>query len=135
MIVLIDDAAFEDRNKQLTEILENFSSRLAGIEAAAIVSMEGLPITHFPPVLPHNVDDTRVAAMTAAMLSLGERAMMEVGRGELVRILVEGDDGYLISVAASNKAVVTVSARKTVKLGLIFHDLALVAQKVGEVLA
>jgi predicted regulator of Ras-like GTPase activity (Roadblock/LC7/MglB family) len=132
---LIDDSAFEERNKQLTDILEAFSSRLAGIEAAAIVSIEGLPITHFPPVLPNNVDDTRVAAMTAAMLSLGERAMMEVGRGELVRILVEGVDGYLISVAASDKAVVTVSAKKTVKLGLIFHDLGVVSEKVAEVLA
>jgi predicted regulator of Ras-like GTPase activity (Roadblock/LC7/MglB family) len=132
---LIDDSAFEERNKQLTEMLEAFSSRLPGIEAAAVVSMEGLPITHFPPVLPNNVDDTRVAAMTAAMLSLGERAMMEVGRGELVRILVEGDDGYLISVAASDRAVVTVSAKKTVKLGLIFHDLAAIAQKIAGVLA
>ncbi|MHA2271963.1 MAG: roadblock/LC7 domain-containing protein [Candidatus Hodarchaeales archaeon] len=131
---MIDDSAFEERNKQLTEILEAFSSRLPGIEAAAIVSMEGLPITHYPPVLPNNVDDTRVAAMTAAMLSLGERAMMEVGRGELVRILVEGNDGYLISVAASDKAVVTVSAKKTVKLGLIFHDLGAIAEKVAEVL-
>ncbi|MFW9916683.1 MAG: roadblock/LC7 domain-containing protein [Candidatus Thorarchaeota archaeon] len=131
---MIDDSAFEERNKQLTEILESFSSRLPGIEAAAIVSMEGLPITHYPPVLPNNVDDTRVAAMTAAMLSLGERAMMEVGRGELVRILVEGNDGYLISVAASDKAVVTVSAKKTVKLGLIFHDLGSIAEKVAEVL-
>ena len=131
---MIDDSAFEERNKQLTEILEAFSSRLPGIEASAIVSMEGLPITHYPPVLPNNVDDTRVAAMTAAMLSLGERAMMEVGRGELVRILVEGNDGYLISVAASDKAVVTVSAKKTVKLGLIFHDLGSIAEKVAEVL-
>jgi len=123
-----------ERNEQIIDVLKKFFAQLGGVIFASVVSMEGLPIVHHPPKLPAEVDDTRVAAMTAAMLSLGERAMMEVGSGSLVRIFVEGDDGYLISTSAGDTAVLTINVRKTVKLGLIFHDLATAAKAVGELL-
>jgi predicted regulator of Ras-like GTPase activity (Roadblock/LC7/MglB family) len=123
-----------ERNEQIIDVLKKFFAQLGGVIFASVVSMEGLPIVHYPPQLPTEVDDTRVAAMTAAMLSLGERAMMEVGSGSLVRIFVEGDDGYLISTSAGETAVLTINVRKTVKLGLIFHDLATAARAVGELL-
>lgn len=128
-------AAFEDKNEELNKSLEKLVMRLQGlIEIAAVVTLEGLPITHYPEKLPPEVDSTRIAAMTAALLSLGERAMMEVGQGELTRIFVEGNSGYLMSVQAGNKAVLTVSAKNDLKLGLLFHDMKKTAKNLGEIL-
>ena len=121
-------------HKEIAEVLEAFVSKLPAIDFASVVSLEGLPISSWPPTLPSGLDDVRVAAMTAAILSLGERAVMETGKGEMTRILVEGDDGYLISVQAGTKAVLTTSASRSVKLGLIFLDMKQTAKKISEIL-
>ena len=121
-------------HKEIVQILESFVSKLPAIDFASVVSLEGLPISSFPPTLPGDLDDVRIAAMTAAILSLGERAVMETGKGEMTRILVEGKDGYLISVQSGSKAVLTASANRSVKLGLIFLDMKQAAQKIGEIL-
>ena len=121
-------------HKEIAEVLEAFVSKLPAIDFAAVVSLEGLPISSWPPTLPAGLDDVLVAAMTAAILSLGERAVMEIGKGEMTRILVEGDSGYLISVQAGTKAVLTTSASRSVKLGLIFLDMKQTAKKISEIL-
>jgi len=128
-------AAFEDKIEELKKSLEDMALKLQGmVEIAAVVTLEGLPITHFPEQLPEGVDNTRIAAMTAALLSLGERAMMEMGQGVLTRIFVEGDEGYLMSVQAGDQAVLTAAAKSSLKLGLLFHDMKKASKKIGEIL-
>ena len=116
-----------DKPESLTKILKELESSIPEIEAAAIVSAEGLPIAS---ALPRDVDEARVAAMTAAMLSLGERAAAELMKGELEQVMIRGSDGYLISMAAGENAVLTVSASKNVKLGLIFLDMKRTVTKI-----
>ncbi|MHA1229605.1 MAG: roadblock/LC7 domain-containing protein [Candidatus Helarchaeota archaeon] len=122
-----------DNPTTLEEILKELESSIPEIEAAAIVSAEGLPIAS---ALPRDVDETRVAAMTAAMLSLGERAAFELGKGELEQVFVRGQKGYIISMAAGpeKNAVLTVSATENVKLGLIFLDMKRTVEKIEQVL-
>lgn len=109
--------------------MEELDANVPAIEAVAVVSIEGLPIES---KLPANIDETRVAAMTAAMLSLGERASLEVGKGELERIFVESRDGFIILMDAGPNAVLFVSAKKDVKLGLIFLDMKRAASQIAE---
>ena len=122
-----------DNPTTLEEILKELESSIPEIEAAAIVSAEGLPIAS---ALPRDVDETRVAAMTAAMLSLGERAAFELGKGELEQVFIRGQKGYIISMAAGEEknVVLTVSATENVKLGLIFLDMKRTVKKIEGVL-
>ena len=130
-----EDEILKEKFTLLKTILKEFARKNPGIELAAIVSIEGLPICNYPEELPENLDDARIAAMTAALLSLGERAMLEVAQGELSRVLVEGNEGYLISVAAGTTAVLTVSAKKSlIKLGLLFHEMKQAANEIGKIL-
>lgn len=115
-----------DKPQKLTEILKELESNIPEIEAAAIVSSEGLPIAS---ALPRDIDEARVAAMTAAILSLGERAASELHKGELEQVMIRGTDGYLISMAVGENAVLTVSATKKVRLGLIFLDMKRTVEK------
>ena len=64
-----------------------------------------------------------MSAMSAAMLSLGERISSELGRGELKQVYVKGENGYVILNAIGEEAVLTVLARKEAKLGIIFLEL------------
>jgi len=90
------------------------------IEAAAIVSVDGLSIASS---LPSGVEEDRVSAMSAAMLSLGERIATELGRGTLEQVYVKGERGFVILSAVGEEAVLTVLARQQAKLGLIFLDM------------
>jgi predicted regulator of Ras-like GTPase activity (Roadblock/LC7/MglB family) len=72
--------------------------------------------------LPTHVEEDRVSAMSAAMLSLGERISSELGRGTLEQVFIKGEKGYVILTSVGEEAVLTVLARPEAKLGLIFLD-------------
>ena len=65
------------RTEQMVERLRDLQVSSPDIEAAAIVSVDGLPIASS---LPQGVEEDRVSAMSAAMLSLRERIATELGR-------------------------------------------------------
>ncbi len=107
------------RTEQLVTRLRDLQANSGDVEAAAIVSVDGLSMASS---LPADIEEDRVSAMSAAMLSLGERISSELGRGELEQVMVKGESGYVILTAVGEEAVLTVLARKDAKLGLIFLD-------------
>ena len=113
------------RTDRLTEALYALQSGTSDIEASAIVSVDGLIIAS---ALPAGSEEDRVSAMSAAMLSLGERIAMELGRGVLEQVYVKGDRGYVILKAVGDEAVLTVLARHNAKLGLVFLEMGRAAQ-------
>jgi len=60
--------------------LRDMQAAASDIIASAVISVDGLAMAS---ALPTNVEEDRVAAMSAAMLSLGERIASELGRGDL----------------------------------------------------
>ncbi len=109
----------KSRTEQLVDRLRDLQASSGDVEAAAIVSVDGLSMASS---LPSDIEEDRVSAMSAAMLSLGERISGELGRGELEQVMVKGVNGYVILTAVGEEAVLTVLARKDAKLGLIFLD-------------
>ena len=107
------------RTEQLMDRLRDLQASSGDVEAAAIVSVDGLSMAS---ILPGGIEEDRVSAMSAAMLSLGERIASELSRGELAQVNVRGDNGYVILTAVGEEAVLTVIARKDAKLGLILLD-------------
>jgi predicted regulator of Ras-like GTPase activity (Roadblock/LC7/MglB family) len=63
-------------------------------------------------------DEETVSAMSASMLSLGERIDLELARGRVDRIFVEGNKGFGILTGCGEDAVVLVLASETAKQGL-----------------
>lgn len=110
----------KSRTEQLNDRLRDLQASSGDVEAAAIVSVDGLSMASS---LPPDIEEDRVSAMSAAMLSLGERISGELGRGELEQVLVKGENGYVILTAIGEEAVLTVLTRKDAKLGLIFLDI------------
>ncbi len=108
------------RTEQLVERLQELQRSSGDVEAAAIVSVDGLSMASS---MPPNIEEDRVSAMSAAMISLGERISSELGRGALEQVYVKGENGYVILTAVGEEAVLTVMARKEAKLGLIFLDI------------
>ncbi|MBN1486689.1 MAG: roadblock/LC7 domain-containing protein [Anaerolineae bacterium] len=108
------------RVDRLTDALRNLQAGASDIEASAIVSVDGLIIAS---ALPAGSEEDRVSAMSAAMLSLGERIAIELGRGILDQVYVKGDRGYVILMSVGEEAVLTALARANAKLGLVFLEM------------
>ena len=119
------------RIEKLTEMLKDLSGASPDIEASAIVSTDGLVIAS---ALPQDVEEDRVAAMSAAMLSLGERTSKELMKGSLEEVFVKGQNGYILLMGAGDEAVLTALARKDAKLGLVFLDMKRAAEEIGKVI-
>ncbi|HLU08499.1 MAG TPA: roadblock/LC7 domain-containing protein [Oceanobacillus sp.] len=110
----------KSRTELMVDRLRDLQAATPEIEAAAVVSVDGLTMASS---LPANVEEDRVSAMSAAMLSLGERISGELGRGLLEQVHVKGDDGYVILMSVGEEAVLTTLVREGAKLGLIFLDM------------
>ncbi len=120
----------QSKIERLTYMLKELEATTPDIEASAVVSIDGLMIAS---ALPQDVEEDRVAAMSAAMLSLGERTASELARGELSEVYVKGETGYIILMSAGENAVLTALARKDAKLGLIFLDMKRTAEEIKTV--
>jgi predicted regulator of Ras-like GTPase activity (Roadblock/LC7/MglB family) len=115
----------------LTSVLTELNGTSADIEASGIISTDGLMIAS---VLPAGMDEDRVGAMSAAMLSLGDRTAQELSRGELEQVLIKGAKGYVLMTYAGRESVLTVLAKPNAKLGLIFLDVKRAAASIADFL-
>ena len=119
------------RSQLLSSILTELVGSSADIEAAGVISIDGLSIAS---QLPANMDEDRVGAMSAAMLSLGDRTAQELARGVLEQVMIKGDKGYVVMTHAGKEGVLTVLAKPNAKLGLIFLDIKRAANSIKDIL-
>lgn len=110
----------KSRTQKMVDRLRDMQASSPDIEGSAIVSVDGLSIASA--LLPE-IEEDRVSAMSAAMLSLGERIATELGRGGLEQVYIKGENGYVLLMSVGDEAVLTVMARKEAKLGLILLDM------------
>jgi hypothetical protein len=115
----------------MVERLRELQASSPDIEASAVVSVDGLSIASS---LPQDVEEDRVSAMSAAMLSLGERIASELGRGVLNQVYIRGENGYVILMSVGEEAVLTVLAREQAKLGLILLDMRRAVESLAKLL-
>jgi predicted regulator of Ras-like GTPase activity (Roadblock/LC7/MglB family) len=119
------------RSGQLDKVLTDLLSHAPELEAACVVSFDGLPMAS---ALPRAMDEDRVAAMSAALLSLGERAAEGLGRGNLTQVYVEGENGTVYLISADDEAVLVAVAAKGAKAGLMLFEVRRAALALAEVL-
>ena len=113
------------RTEMMIARLKDLQASTADIEASAIVSVDGLIMAS---ALPAEAEEDRVSAMSAAMLSLGERIASELGRGNLDQVYIRGKTGYVILSSVGEEAVLTALAREGAKLGLVFLEMRRAAE-------
>jgi predicted regulator of Ras-like GTPase activity (Roadblock/LC7/MglB family) len=119
------------REEQLAQALDELMREDGDIQAAALVSLDGFTMAS---ALPAGMQADRVGAMSAAILGLGERAAAELGRGHLSQVFIEGENGYVLLIAAGSRAVLTAMADPSAKLGLVLYDMKATAERIGHVL-
>ena len=119
------------RVELMVKRLRDLQANTPDIEASAVVSVDGLIMAS---ALAATIEEDRVSAMSAAMLSLGERIASELGRGLLDQVYVKGSNGYVLLMSVGEEAVLTVLAHKGARLGLVFLDMRRVVQDLAGLL-
>ena len=117
----------KNRSELMVERLRNMQAAAPDIEASAVVSVDGLIMAS---ALQQGVEEDRVSAMSAAMLSLGERISMELGRKGLEQVYIKGSKGAIVLTSIGEEAVLTALARQDAKLGLIFLEMRRAAEDI-----
>lgn len=119
------------RADRLADVLDEFLGDAPEIQAAAVVSVDGLPMAS---ALPPDVEEERLAAMSAALHTLGERAASGLGKGDLEQVFVEAEDGYVVLMAAGEGAVLVTVADRDAKVGLVIFEMRKAAAQVANVM-
>jgi hypothetical protein len=118
------------RAERMVARLRELQGTTPEIEASAVVSVDGLIMASSLV----GVEEDRVSAMSAAMLSLGERISTELGRGLLDQVYIKGEQGYVILMAVGEEAVLTTLVREGAKLGLILLDMRRAVDSLAEMI-
>jgi len=110
----------EMRASEMENRLRKLQADAPDIMGSAVVTADGLSLAS---ALPSDVGEERIAAMSAAMLSLGERIASELQRGSLEEVYIRGDQGLVLLTAVGRDAVLTALSRTESKLGIIFLEM------------
>jgi predicted regulator of Ras-like GTPase activity (Roadblock/LC7/MglB family)/CheY-like chemotaxis protein len=119
------------RFENLTKVMKTLQSSSPGVEASALISSDGLMIAS---ALSQDLEESRVAGMTATLLNLGTRAATELGRGEVAEIVVRGEHGYAVVISAGRGTLLLVLATEATPLGLILFDMREAAKAIKTIL-
>ncbi|MFO8020280.1 MAG: roadblock/LC7 domain-containing protein [Promethearchaeia archaeon] len=113
---------------ELTNLLRELQAMNSDITGSSIVSIQGLPICS---ALPNETNEGIVSAMSAAILSVSERAVEELSRGDLKRVLIEGVDGTVLLSRAGQNAIICVLLQENASLGMVFLHVQSTSKKIA----
>jgi predicted regulator of Ras-like GTPase activity (Roadblock/LC7/MglB family) len=118
--------------EQTLKMLHDLRSTTPDIEASAVVSHEGFIIAS---LLPADVEEERMAAVSTAMLTLGVKTSADLRKGMLHQVFIRSEDGCVVVMNAGEEAVLGVLARKNAQLGLLFMEMRRTAAQIGVLLS
>lgn len=121
----------DTRAERLAAALNDFIRSSPDVQASAVVSFDGLAMAS---ALPPDMDEDRLGAMSAALLSLGEQAAKGLGRGDMRQLFVEGEHGFVFLMSARDQAVLAAVTAHTAKIGLMLFEMRRAADVIGGLL-
>lgn len=97
------------------EIIANLMLESQDIKAVAFISSDGL-------MLHSNISDidpTKVAALSAAILGLAKKSSSEMNFGALNEIIIKGGDATYLVLSIDSKKVLTLIVSESANMGMI----------------
>lgn len=115
--------------QRIRPILKRLNSVSSEIEASSVMTRDGITLAS---VLRDSIDEDRLGAMCASLLSLGDKTSSELERGKLKQVLIEGESGCVLMVQIGRQAVLAVVSKPTSKLGMVFNEARKIAREIEE---
>ena len=109
---LADSGLSEIELRQINEALSHLVLESSAIVRATVVTVNGLAKGSFP----SQTAEDRISAMSAAMLSLGERICNELGSGEMQYAIIAGAKTLQLLIVLSEDYVLELELRPNVSV-------------------
>jgi len=119
-------------SEELDKILEDMETSDSEIEASAIVSTDGFVISATLPK--KGADEELIAAMGAAILNISSRALRELARGELIKVIVSGSKGDITIMDVGKEAVLLAITKLGASIGLLLVEMMNAKEKIQSLL-
>jgi len=116
---------------QLNDLIQSFVTNTLHVQGAALVTAEGLPVVS---TLPPGLEESRAAAMAAAVVGIGDRIGEELQRGATQHILLEGAQGYSILTFCTTETLFLVLASSEVKQGVLMLEIQRMIARIAQLL-
>ena len=120
------------RRHDLDWLVTDFTSRVADVAHAVVVSADGVPLA-----VSENIPGAfgeQLAAITAGLVSLMEGAARIFKAGQPMQALVEMDGGLMLLKSVSDGSSLAVLAARECDTDLVSYEMTLLVEAVGEVL-
>ncbi len=127
---MFNDEQKESYAKNARSILRTLRVEIQQIEASAVISRDGLIIAS---LMGDDVDEDRFGAMCASLVALSSKATLEVDRGELRQVILDGSKGPVLLTYCGAISVLAVAANPKTNLGRLIVETRKVAQKLAHV--
>lgn len=123
----------------LSELLKDLGKASQGtIQACLVISKsQGLTIcSYYPEDVdgPKVPDEDVIAGRTTQIQMETRKVFKQLERGSLVRMLIEGESGYVIICSAGDDAILSVLTNKRANLGFLFFSMTRTASRLEKVL-
>jgi predicted regulator of Ras-like GTPase activity (Roadblock/LC7/MglB family) len=118
-----------DKVEKMNTILQELRTNIADVEAAVLLSSDAMALASN---IGGDLDEDQISAMSASVLSLGERAARELRRGVLDQVYIKGDLGYLLVMNCGPNAILAVLVNPQAKLGVLFMETKRTADELAQ---
>jgi predicted regulator of Ras-like GTPase activity (Roadblock/LC7/MglB family) len=128
------------KTEMLKELLLDLSRASQGnVEASAIISKsQGLTIhSHYPEGMDKSKipDEDVIAGRSTQIQEATRKVFKQLKRGPLIRMLIEGESGYIIICDAGADAILVVLTNKRANIGYMFFSMSRTARRIDQVLS
>ncbi|MER7009970.1 roadblock/LC7 domain-containing protein [Saccharopolyspora sp. NPDC000359] len=113
-------------------LVTDFTERVPGVAHAVVVSADGLLLTASAKLPTDRAD--QLAAVASGLLSLTQGAARCFEAGTVSETVVEMERGLMLQMAISDGSCLTVLAAPHCDMGLIAYEMALLVERVGQIL-
>ncbi len=119
------------KSEELQAIVNNLVNNSNDILGAAVISIDGLLMASS---LSGGIDGSRVAAVSAGLISLAGRSAAQLNQGALKQTLIQANNGNIIAIQASEKASFVALLPTNVNLGMAFLECQDAATAISNIL-
>jgi predicted regulator of Ras-like GTPase activity (Roadblock/LC7/MglB family) len=117
-------------DEQFLFLLQSLKDNIEGVRSAAIVSAEGLIVQA---ILEEDTSDIKLAAMTATILSVAERVLIELKSGFLDVCILQGDEGNFCIMEAGQELIIAVCLDIDSRMDICFIEMRKVSEQIKSI--
>jgi len=116
-------------DEQLLFLLQTLHDNIEGVRSSAIVSQEGLIVQS---ILEEGISDIKLAAMTATILSVAERVLIELKSGSLDVCILQGDVGNFV-VMEAGELIVALCLETDARMDIAFIEVRKICDQIKSI--